>query len=135
MKQDDLVRISPTRFAHVLRVMFYKVEVIEHIYGKQYNQFEIERNKVSIIIPNMCEVCGDSFDENDLTEFHGPHKTQIVCYDCLNDVQFDAEDEADDCSTCGGSGGGPEHWRCTSCKGTGIIKTKNDDYEFCDGYY
>jgi len=134
MKQGDLVRISPTRFAKVIRIMFYQFEVIEHIYGKQYKQFEIERDKVSIILSNTCEVCNKTFDEDDLTEFHGPQKTQIVCFDCLNDVQFDAEHESNDCPICGGSGGGPEHWRCTSCGGKGVIERDRNADNYDEDY-
>jgi hypothetical protein len=38
-----------------------------------------------------------------------------------HDTVLEPDDEyADCCRTCGGSGGGPEHWRCPTCRGSGI---------------
>ncbi len=40
-------------------------------------------------------------------------------------IESDMEGEQEpnnDCPTCGGSGGGPEHWRCPSCLGSGLRK-------------
>ncbi len=34
-----------------------------------------------------------------------------------------------DCPTCGGSGGGPEHWRCPSCLGSGQRKIVHEREE------
>jgi rubredoxin len=37
--------------------------------------------------------------------------------------QGEPEEEPDfTCGRCGGSGGGPEHWRCPSCLGSGEDK-------------
>lgn len=42
------------------------------------------------------------------------------------EVLRDMTEEASNCQTCGGSGGGPEHWRCTDCRGTGQRRLQHE---------
>jgi hypothetical protein len=38
---------------------------------------------------------------------------------CEDDLCSDCQRDSGDCPVCGGSGGGPEHWRCSACGGSG----------------
>ena len=37
-----------------------------------------------------------------------------------------------DCGSCGGSGGGPEHWACGSCRGSGTVAVDPDTHKVCE---
>ena len=45
----------------------------------------------------------------------------------------DSDDDSLDCPRCGGSGGGPEHWQCPDCLGSGrnqaLARERREDYE------
>ncbi len=53
------------------------------------------------------------------------------CADCCPEAHADPEEDEEpnfDCGTCGGSGGGPEHWACPSCGGSGTNRAARKAY-------
>ena len=60
-----------------------------------------------------------------------------------NDEEGEEEDDEDEdedsfeCSTCHGSGGGPEHWRCPECHGTGqnVAAKRRSREEYLEDYW
>ena len=56
------------------------------------------------------------------------------CPECDGEGEGEDEDEDDseDCPRCQGSGGGPEHWACPDCGGSGrnlaLARQRREDY-------
>lgn len=59
-----------------------------------------------------CEQCGAEMAER------GDDDDKWLCGDCFEDCA-EAEQHADECGHCGGSGGGRDEMRCPHCRGTG----------------
>lgn len=79
----------------------------------------------------FCECCGAEAPLVPLTL--SPDDVSFVCLKCMDpDVpEEDAETDEDpdfSCGVCGGSGGGPEHWACPRCDGSGTNKTARKAY-------
>ena len=62
----------------------------------------------------------------------------ISCPKCDGYGESEGEDEgeaedSEDCPRCQGSGGGPEHWACPDCGGSGrnlaMARQRREDYE------
>lgn len=62
------------------------------------------------------------------------------CPECNGTGEVEGEDDDEgsdddslDCPRCGGSGGGPEHWQCPDCLGSGrnqaLARERREDYE------
>lgn len=65
----------------------------------------------------ICTICGCPIGgEGDLVTFHQEGGESLVCDDCAY--------HEDDCTTCGGSGGGEPPFECHMCNGRGRFKKK-----------
>lgn len=67
-----------------------------------------------------CDTCGE------VAPLHPAIVSGIETFCCARCMGVDPEDDDEEeeepdftCGVCGGSGGGPEHWACSTCGGRG----------------
>lgn len=82
-----------------------------------------------------CEICGLVVSEEipghegGLRTYAGGGDDRVCVHERCPGAKQNLDDEAyyrDCCQTCGGSGGGPEHFRCPSCGGTGAKRMSRE---------
>lgn len=71
----------------------------------------------------VCTICGCPIGgEGDLVSFHEEGGEELVCDDCSI--------YQNDCTRCGGSGGGEGPWRCLVCNGSGRFRISKREEDF-----